>query len=106
MIFLTYNDHFGGIYKSQVIDVCSFLEKEFNVNVKLVAFVSLRNYAAQKKSIRANYSNSLVVPMFPKVRFWKLNVVTLFFICLFTGERSIWARGPFAANISIFLKKV
>ena len=106
MIFLTYNDNFGGIYKSQVIDVCIFLEKEFNVKVKLVAFVSLRNYVAQKKSIKANYSNSLVVPMFPKVKFWKWNVVTLFLICFFTGERKIWARGPFAANISIYLKKL
>ncbi|MEO8762256.1 MAG: hypothetical protein ABI388_11980 [Bacteroidia bacterium] len=106
MIFLTYNDNFGGIYKSQVIDVCSFLEKEFTVKVKLVAFVSLRNYTAQKKSIQANYSNSLVVPMFPKVKFWKLNTVTLFLICLFSRENKIWARGTFATNISISLKKV
>ena len=106
MIFLTYNDNFGGIYKSQVIDVCSFLEKEFNVKVKLVAFISLRNYTAQKKNIKANYSNSLVVPMFPKVKFWKLNVITLFLICFFTGERKIWARGLFATNISIYLKNI
>jgi hypothetical protein len=106
MIFLTYNDNFGGIYKSQVIDVCSFLEKEFDVKVKLVAFVSLRNYTTQKKAIKKNYLNSIVVPMFPKVKFWKLNVVTLFLICLFTGERKIWARGPFSANISIYLKKI
>jgi len=106
MIYLTYNDNFGGIYKSQVIDVCSFLEKEFNEKVKLVAFVSLRNYNAQKKSIKANYSNALVVPMFPKMKFWKLNTLTLFFICLFTSEKKIWARGIFATNISIYLKKI
>jgi hypothetical protein len=105
MIFLTYNDNFGGIYKSQVIDVCGFFEKEFALNVKLVAFVSLRNYSAQKKQIKTNYKNSLIVPMFPKVKFWKLNTLILFFICLFTGERKIWARGSFAANMGIYLKK-
>ncbi len=106
MIYLTYNDSFGGIYKSQVIDVCSFLEKECNVKVRLVAFISIRNYAEQKQNIKANYSNALVVPMFPKIKFWKLNVLTLFFICLFTGERKIWARGPFATNLAIYLKKL
>ena len=36
MIFLTYNDNYNGIYKSQVIDVCKFLQKELLVKVKLL----------------------------------------------------------------------
>ncbi len=106
MIFLTYNDNFGGIYKSQVIDVCSFLEKQGNVKVKLVAFVSIRNFVYQKQQIKINYTNCLVLPMFPKVKFWKMNALTLFFVCLFTGEKKIWARGPFAANMAIFLENI
>ena len=106
MIFLTYNDNFGGIYKSQVIDVCDFLQKEFSFEVKLVAFVSIRSFSAQKKLIRSHYSNSLVLPMFPKVKFWKLNTITLFFICLFLRDHTIWARGPFACNMGIYLKKI
>jgi len=106
MIFLTYNDNFSGIYKSQVIDVCAFLQKEFKIKVKLVAFVSIRNYAKQKNLIKSNYTNSLVVPMFPKVQFWKMNTFLLFFICLFTREKKIWARGPFACNLAISLKNI
>jgi len=106
MIFLTYNDNYSGIYKSQVVDVCRFLQKEFLVNVKLVAFVSMRSYSVQKKLISLNYTNSLVLPMFPKVRFWKLNTIILFLVCLFSGERKIWARGAFAANMATSLKKM
>src|ERR1035437_3018343 len=106
MIFLTYNDNFSGIYKSQVIDVCAFLQKEFKIKVKLVAFVSLRNYSKQKKLIKSKYVNSLVVPMFPKVQFWKMNTFLLFFICLFTREKKTWARGPFACNLALNLKNL
>ncbi len=106
MIFLTYNDNFSGIYKSQVVDVCKFLQKEFLLKVKLVAFVSIRNYSAQRRLIKSNYFNSIVIPMFPKVRFWKLNTIVLFLVCFFLGERKVWARGVFACNMSIYLKKM
>ena len=106
MIFLTYNDNFSGIYKSQVIDVCSFFQNQFKVKVKLVAFVSIRNYSKQKNQIKSNYANSLVLPMFPKVQFWKMNTFLLFFVCLFSGNKKIWARGAFACNLAITMKSI
>ncbi len=39
MIYLTYNDTPGGIYKSQVIDVCRFLEGTYHERVTLIAFI-------------------------------------------------------------------
>jgi hypothetical protein len=106
MIFLTYNDNFSGIYQSQVIDVCTFLHKEFNVKVKLVAFVSMRNYPKQKQLIKSHYADAIVLPMFPKVQFWKMNSFLLFLVCLFSGNKKIWARGPFACNMAISVKKI
>jgi hypothetical protein len=106
MIFLTYNDNFSGIYQSQVIDVCTFLHKEFNVKVKLVAFVSMRNYSKQKKVIGSHYTDAIVLPMFPKVQFWKMNSFLLFFVCLFSGNKKIWARGPFACNLALNMKNL
>jgi hypothetical protein len=106
MIFLTYNDNYSGIYKSQVVDVCSFIQKEFLVPIKLIAFVSIRSYSTHKKLIKSNYSNAVVLPMFPKVRLWKLNTITLFLVCLFSGERKVWARGAFAANMATSLKNM
>jgi hypothetical protein len=103
MIFLTYNDNYSGIYKSQVIDVCRLFEEHFGEKVKLVALVSARNYKAQRRLIKKDYSAALVLPMFPKVRFWKINVITLFF-CF--SDKKVWARGPFAANLALRLKKM
>ncbi|HXB39276.1 MAG TPA: hypothetical protein VNZ49_01970 [Bacteroidia bacterium] len=105
MIFLTYNDSYSGIYKSQVIDVCSFFEKEFSCKTRLVALVSIRNYSEQRRLIKSNCKNSIILPMFPKAQFWKLNTFSLFFVCLFTGEKKIWARGPFACNMALSFKK-
>lgn len=104
MIFLTYNDNYSGIYKSQVIDVCTFLQKNHKMKVKLVAFVSLRNYSVQKKLIKSDYPNSSVLPMFPKIRFWRMNAFLLFFMCLASRGKTIWARGPFAANLAFRMK--
>lgn len=105
MIFLTYNDNFSGIYKSQVADVCAFISENCNERVRLIAFISIRNFKAQKKLIKEAYENSTVIPMFPKARFWKWNTINLFFTCLLAGEKKIWARGPFAANMALSLKK-
>lgn len=104
MIFLTYNDSFSGIYKSQVIDVCSFLEKELGVKTTLVAFVSARNYFQQRTLIKAACGGAWVLPMFPKVRFWKRNAGMLKMVCSSLKEKTIWARGPFACNLALELK--
>ncbi|MGZ3942935.1 MAG: hypothetical protein ACXVOH_13290, partial [Bacteroidia bacterium] len=74
------------------------------LNIKLVAFVSLRNYSTQKRLIKDNYANATVLPMFPKVQFWKMNKLTLLFVCLFGGNKKIWARGPFACNLALSMK--
>jgi hypothetical protein len=105
MIFLTYNDSFSGIYKSQVIDVCSFMEKELGVKTRLVAFVSARTYFQQRKLIKTACNDAWVLPMFPKVRFWKRNAGILKLICNLLKERVIWARGPFACNLALELKE-
>lgn len=105
MIFLTYNDAFSGIYRSQVTDVCSFFEKELGVKTKLVALVSVRNFWSQRKLIRTSLPGACVLPMFPKAKFWKFNIPLLFLSLLFSTHKSIWARGVFACNMALSLKK-
>ncbi|HEY1040732.1 MAG TPA: hypothetical protein VGF30_15060 [Bacteroidia bacterium] len=105
MIVVTFNDSFSGIYKSQVLDVCRMLQDKHKVPVKLLAFVSLRNYSAQRKQIKANYEQATVLPMFPKVGFWRWNIFLFFWAVLFLRDNKIWARGPFAANLAVSLKK-
>jgi hypothetical protein len=105
MIYLTYNDAPSGVYFSQVTDVCSFIKKEQGCPIRLVAFISGRNFSANRKKIKARMQDAIVLPMFPRISNWRKNRILLKGLFLLIGKQNIWARGPFAANIALELKK-
>ncbi|MFN4811785.1 MAG: hypothetical protein ACK5JQ_04285, partial [Bacteroidota bacterium] len=106
MIYLTFNDPPSGIYSGQVIDVCRFLNKDMNAGIRLVALVSSRGFMANRRKIKSQLPDAIVLPMFPGVGNWSVNILWLIFICLFLGRQSIIARGPFAATLALRLKKI
>ena len=105
MIYLTFNDAPTGIYYSQVTDVCSFFTDKLRTQIKLVAFISVRYFWSNRAKIRSNFSNAIVVPMFPGVYNWKMNYVALFILSLFIDTKRIISRGPFATLLSLQLKR-
>ncbi len=106
MIYLTYNDSVSGIYYSQVIDVVNYLNTISKEQTKLIAFISIRDFKANNRKIKTRCANSSVYPMFPKPKNWKWNIITLFFILLFKQKQKIMARGVFATNLALTLKKM
>ncbi len=106
MIYLTYNDSPSGIYNSQVIDVVNYLQKISKEKVILISLISLRNFYVNKRWIKSRCTTAIVLPMFPKVRFWKANMITLFIILLLGNHKTLMARGPFAAYLGLRLKKI
>ncbi|MDX2171601.1 MAG: hypothetical protein SFY56_00680 [Bacteroidota bacterium] len=107
MIYLTYNDAPGGIYNSQVIDVVKYLDAiQTKERLKLVALISIRGFSINKKKIKAQLPQSIVIPMFPKAGLWRWNIMQLFFMCLFSSHKQIIARGAFATNLGLTLKKI
>ncbi len=107
MIYLTYNDAPGGIYNSQVIDVVKYLNAIQNKEkVKLVALISIRGFKDNKQKIKSQLPQSSVIPMFPKAGLWRWNVIQLFFLCLLSSHKQIIARGAFATNLGLTLKKI
>jgi hypothetical protein len=104
MIYLTYNDQPSAIYFSQVTDVCNYVSKTFFIRIKLIAFVSFRNFFQHRKSIRLHHPNSLVLPMFPKNKNWKWNIPTLRLVLFLNRGKTIWCRGIFATNIALGCK--
>jgi len=106
MIYLTYNDPPSGIYSSQVIDVCDFLNKKADANIRLLAIISLKNFNKNKNKILIEFPTAIVLPMFPGVQNWKWNYALLFFVFVFMGKHSVIARGPFAASLALGLKKI
>ncbi len=106
MVYLTYNDAPSGIYSSQVIDVCRFLNTDLNADIRLISLISVRDFSANKKRIRSVLPSAIVLPMFPMPQNWKWNYFLLFFLFLFIGKQSVIARGPFAASLAMGLKKI
>jgi hypothetical protein len=100
MIYLTFNDTYNGVYESQVIDTCRFLQDTFKEDVSLIAFISGRNYFANKAKIKAAYSNSTVLPMYPKIINWEKNLFLLKLIMRFRNKENVIARGVFATLLA------
>ncbi len=100
VVFLTFNDAPGGIFTSQVIDVCVFLKEHLNADVKLISFVSLRSYFSNRKHIRKQFANVVVLPMIPGIRNWKLNGALLRRKLKAFNPEVVIARGPFATVLA------
>jgi len=96
MVYLTYNDAPGGIYQSQVIDTCRFLEDTFDEDILLVAFISGRNFFATRRKIKSAYHHSIVLPMWPGINNWRKNRFLLKLVMLTRQKENIIARGVFA----------
>lgn len=106
MVFLTYNDAPSGIYKSQVIDVVKYLNTiQPGAKVRLVALISVRDFGKNRSKLTSALPGSIIIPMFPKADFWKLNFFILFLLFLFIPSKKVMARGPFAACLALWLKK-
>src|SRR6188768_3344400 len=106
MIYLTYNDPPSGVFSSQVNDVCNFLNKNQNAGIKLVAIISVRNFKANRKKIRREVPNAIVLPALPKANYWKFSYFVFALVCLFTGEKTVIARNVIATKIALFARKL
>lgn len=100
IVYLTFNDAPGGIFTSQVVDVCHFLRKELQADVTLVSFISLRTFFANRKRIHQSYSNAIVLPMWPGIENWQRNRHTLSLHLRILSAHTVIARGPFAALLA------
>lgn len=105
MLYITLGDQPSGVYEGQVIDVCHFLTQKLNAEVRLVAFISIREFSVNKAKIKSSYPNAIILPMFPKLKNWQLNSLTLALVCLLTGERTAICRNVLATNIALSLKR-
>ncbi len=104
ILYLTFNDVPSGIFSSQVIDVVKFLNTHFQEKVLLVSFVSSRQYFNHKAKIKTELSDVIVLPMFPGVHRWRLNVVLLFLVVLFKKPKKIIGRSVLATQLALKMR--
>ncbi|MEQ1734349.1 MAG: hypothetical protein ABL940_11800 [Bacteroidia bacterium] len=106
VLYVTYNDAPSGIYNSQVIDVVNCWQRQLTTPTQLVAFVSLRKFMEYKQNIKAQLPSALVLPMFPSVKLWQWNVLTLFFITLYYQPKTIVGRSVYATNLALMMRTI
>jgi hypothetical protein len=91
----------GGIFSSQVIDVCTFLRNNLECKVTLISFVSLRGFGKTRNRIREQMPDAIVLPMWPGIQRWKKNGWLLRRTLRTLDHQRIIARGPFAAMLAL-----
>jgi hypothetical protein len=104
IIYLTYNDGPSGIYSSQVIDVVKFIKTELNQPIRLISFVSIRNFLSIRKKIKQEYPEAIILPMFPKVKNWEKNYFLATICCYFLKPEIIIGRSVLATQLALKLK--
>ncbi len=104
IFFLTVNEAPSGIFSSQVIDVVKFLNKNFETKVRLLAFISLRAYFANRKKIKNELPNAIVLPMYPKMQNWKKNKFLLNLFCSIYKTDKIIARSVIATKLALTMR--
>lgn len=104
-IFLTFNDAPSGIYSSQVIDVVSFLRQSARIQVRLISFISLRGFFRNRKVLKEQMPDAIVLPMYPRLNNWEKNQWLLNFICFLLSVDKIVARSVLATNLALSVKR-
>lgn len=100
--YITFNDHYSGIYNSQVLDVLN-LYKENNINIRLISFVSMRLYLSERRKIKKKYNRAIIIPIILGLKYWSLNRFILFF--LIYSDKILLCRGIFSANLALISKR-
>ncbi len=100
LVYLTFNDGPGGIFTSQVIEVCRFFRDELNLDVQLVSFISLRGFFGTRKKILEKDPSAIVLPMWPGIGNWRRNASRLTKRLGKIKPNTIIARGPFATLLA------
>jgi hypothetical protein len=100
IFYVTYNDLPSGIFSSQVVDVVRYSQSLTSRKVRLVSFISLRGFGKNRKKIKAELSNAIVLPMFPGVQHWKYSIPMFQLICYFKRPQLIIGRSVLGTLIA------
>lgn len=104
IFYLTFNDAPSGIYSSQVIDVVNFIHTQLNVKIRLVAFISIRGFLVNKKIIKQQSPEAIVLPMFPKLKHWQKNQLFFNLICKIHKPTLVIGRSVLATQLAFGAK--
>lgn len=99
MIYLTVNDGPSGVFKSQVVDKVSKMVN--GEGVSLVSLIPFRSFWRNRKLLKGMSSDILVIPMFPGLRLWKLNLIQVFFLLVVKRPKVVQGRNIMATFLAL-----
>lgn len=105
LFYLTYAEQPSGVYSGQVNDVVRYLKESIGARIRLVAFISIRDFQSNRRKLKTELPDSIVLPMLPKAGYWKFNTIILGLVCLIYRTHGIIARNVIAANMALKLKR-
>lgn len=105
MIFLTFNDQPGGIFKSQVVEVCSLIDDLQPDELMLISFLPRQSYFRNRSKIKSWRKNSLIIPIIPGIRLMFVSRILFWILNSLTHHSAIIARGPIACYFALKAKK-
>jgi len=105
LLYLTYAEQPSGVYSGQVTDVVRFLKNNFREDLRLLAFISLREFRKTRRQLLSELPDSVVLPMLPKAGNWRFNTLILKLVCILYRVDGIIARNVIAANMALRLKR-
>jgi hypothetical protein len=82
------------------------LKEVYKCPIRLVAFISTRNFSAQKQRIKNVLPDAIVLPMIPKLQFWEWNSVLLFLFCLIYRPKNMICRNVMATVLALKMRKM
>ena len=105
IFYLTYGEYASGIFSSQVIDSCKEFSLVSQQPVKIISIIPLRHFFRERKKLKTSSSNILVLPAFPKMKFFKMNFFLLAFLCFFLKPSTIICRNAIPSKLGLMLRK-
>jgi len=104
IFYLTYSEQPSGVYSSQVTDVVRFISQEIKQPIRLIVFISIRNFSVSKSKIKAELPDAIVLPMFPKLINWRKNYFLLALYARFLKPKMVIGRNVLATQLALKLK--
>jgi hypothetical protein len=105
-LYITFNNEYSGIIKSQVIDRLEFVEASFGIRYKMLCFVPFKSFRIQRQEWNAVSPNAIVLPMVGGLRFWWLSICIAIPYAILYRPQIIVGRAAYATAIARSLRSL
>lgn len=108
-LYFTFGESYGGIYKSQVVDVVRYMNSGLGADIALLAILPMKLWSRQRTIIHKDFFNAAVwsaLPFQGRFFMWRWHTVLLGMYVLMSGRKHLICRGAFATQMALDLRRL